>query len=102
MYFYRRTITFASVDRPTSKTLPAGIRYQVSGAISGSEQSSTTNNCSDGLSSNTPPGKPATRTLPDYDQHLKALELWDMWKVKPDLPGIYRPGQLNKVVGSIA
>ena len=48
------------------------------------EQSSTTNKCTDGFSLEPPPCKPATQALPDCEQRLKALELWELWKVKPD------------------
>ena len=45
---------------------------------------------------------PATQTLPDCDQQFKALELWELWKAKPDPPGISQPGQLTKAVGTVA
>ena len=32
----------------------------------------------------------------------KALELWERWKAKPDLPGSLQPGQPTKVVGAAA
>ena len=36
-----------------------------------------------------------TRTLPDCDQPLKVLELRELWKAKPDLPGISQLEQLT-------
>ena len=59
------------------------------------EQSFTTNNCTDGLSSDPPPCNPASKILPDCDELTKALELWEVWKAKPDLPEFSQPGQLT-------
>ena len=59
------------------------------------EQSSTTNNCTDDLSSDTPPCNPATEPYLITTNPLKTLELWELWKGKSDLPWISQLGQLT-------
>ena len=55
----------------------------------------TTNNCTEGLSSDPPSYNPAIHTLPDCDIPINALELWELWKAKLDLPEILQPAQLT-------
>ena len=45
---------------------------------------------------------PATQTIPDCGQPIKALALWELWKARPGLPGISQPGQLTYAVGAVA
>ena len=67
-----------SDSSPTSETSPA---WGVGCCLR------TSNNSTSGLSTDPAPRDPATRTLPARDQHV---ELWELWKAKPDLPGISR------------
>ena len=63
------------------------------------EQSSSKNNCTDGFTTN-------NTLLPKYNlvatSHLKALELWGLWMVKPDLSRILQLEKLSLDVCAVA
>ena len=78
-----------SISSPTTKTLSArGVRTSNS-----MRPQTTVHTVGDRIH------QPATLSLPDCNETLKALELW---KAKPDLRWISQTGQLTKAVGAVA